>query len=162
MVLDPKALFSLDVSLAELVVRSSVVYLILIILLRVVVRREMGAKELPDMLMLVVIADGVQNGMAGEYTSVTGALVVASTIIGWNYLLDLVAYRFAFARRLLEPPPLPLIKDGRLLRQNMRRELITEEELYSFLRAQGVEDVQQVRAAYLEPSGDLSVVPRGQ
>ena len=160
MTLHPDQLFRLDVSALELVVRTSIVYLGLLAAIRVVGRREMGSMELPDLLMVVLIADGVQNGMAGEYGSVTGALVVAGTIIGWNYALDALAYRYPPVQRLVRPAPLPVIRDGRMLRRNMRRELISVEELESQLRAQGIEDIHEVRLACLEPEGELSVFKR--
>src|SRR5690349_1962201 len=81
-------LFQLDVSALELVLRTSVIYLALLLGLRVVTRREMGSLQLPDLLMLVLLADGVQNGISATYQSVTGALIVGGTLIGWNYLLD--------------------------------------------------------------------------
>jgi uncharacterized membrane protein YcaP (DUF421 family) len=111
-------------------------------------------------LVLIIIADGVQNGMSGDYMSVTGALVVAMTIFGWSYLLDLLAYRSDRIRNFFESPPLLLIQDGHVIRRNLRRELISDEELRSYLRSQNVEDVNDVQKAYLEPSGELSVQRR--
>ena len=160
MSLDLNALFRLDVSAVELFVRTSAVYLTLLTALRLTGRRTMGSLELPEMLMLVLIADGVQNGIAGEYRSITGALIVGGTIIGWNYLLTALAYHLPFARRLLHPEPLTLVADGRVRRDHMRRELLTEEELLSQLRTQGIEDPGQVKLACLEPDGELSVVRR--
>lgn len=158
MSIDIAEMLRLDVSAVELIVRPSVIYLLLIMAMRVVTRREMGALELPDLLMIVLIADGVQNGLSGPYQSLTGALVVAATLIGWNYVLDAVAYRFAFFRKLVQPAPLKLVENGRILRHNMRRELVTVDELRSQLRARGVEDIRDVKAAYLEPDGEMSVI----
>ena len=152
----------LDVSALSLFVRTSVTYLGLLIALRVITRREMGSFELPDLLLLVLIADGVQNAMAGEYRSVTGGLIVAGTLIGWNYLLDVLTYRFALARRILRPAPLKLVEDGRMLRRNMRRELVTVDELLGHLRVQGIEDLREVKLVYMEADGELSVVRRGK
>jgi uncharacterized membrane protein YcaP (DUF421 family) len=153
-------LFGLDVPVLELVIRSSVIYLVLLAALRIFGRREMGGRDPQDLLVLVVIADGVQNGMAGDYMSITGGIVVALTIFGWTYLLDFLAYHSKFVRTLLEPPPLLLIQNGRIIRRNMRRELISTDELQSYLRTQGIEDVREVREANLEPNGDLSVKRR--
>ena len=162
MTLNLHELFWPDAGVVELVVRTSLIYLGLLAALRLLARREMGSLELPELLMLVLIADGVQNGMAGEYRSITGAAIVGGTIIGWNYLLATLTYRVAFVRRLLRPNPLRLVENGRLLHDNMRRELVTEDELRSRLRAEGVHDIREVRRACLEPNGDLSVVTRGQ
>ena len=157
--MDIGELFRLDANILELVIRASVLYLGLILGFRVLSRREMGSLELSDMLLVVLIADGVQNGLTGEYQSVTGGLVVAATLIGWNYALEALAYRFTFVRNLLSPSQLKLIEKGRMLRRNMRKEFISEDELRSQLRAQGIEDFGEVRLACLEPDGELSVFP---
>ena len=158
MTLDVARLIRLDVSVLELIVRTSAVYLGLLLALRVFGRREMGSLELPELLMVVLLADGVQNGMAGAYESLTGALIVAGTLVGWNYALSVLAYRVALVRTLLRPEPLRLVENGRTVPRNMARELVTEDELRSHLRLQGVEDVREVKVAYLEPDGAVSVI----
>lgn len=160
MSLDLEGLFRLNVSGLELFVRTSLVYLGLIVAMRALGRREMGAFEIPDLLMVVLIADGVQNGMAADYDSVTGALIVGGTLIGWNYVLDMLTGRSAFVRKLVRPAELKLVENGRLLRRNMRREFISEDELMSQLRMQGINDVGEVKVACLEPGGELSVIKR--
>lgn len=151
-------LFKLDVNAVDLVVRASVIYLVLLIALRVLGRREMGTLALPDLLVLVLIADGVSNGLGGQYSSVTAALIVGGTLVSWNYILDLLSYRIPTVRRLLEPPPLTVIADGRFLTRNMRKEYLSEEEVRRHLRAEGVEDPRAVKRACLEPDGRLSVI----
>ena len=79
----------------------------------------------------------------------------------WSYFLDWLGYRFPRVRRLLRPPPLPLIKDGRMQRRNMRQEMITEEELMEHLREQGVEHVEDVKKSYMEGDGNISVIRKG-
>ncbi len=153
-------LFRLDVSALQLIVRTSVVYLAILVAMRIVGRREIGSVELPDLLMIVLIADGVQNGMAGDYKSVTGALIVAATLIGWNYALDWLVYHVPVIARLLRPAPLLVVQDGRINRRNLRRELMTVDELRQELRVQGIEDVSSVKQACLEPDGQLSVIKR--
>ena len=160
MSVDLDQLFRLDVSGLELVLRTSLVYIGLLTGFRIVARRRMGALAVSDMLIVVLIADGVQNGMSGEYNSVTGAAIVAATLLGWDVLLDALAARSKLVERLLSPSPLKLIENGRMLRRNMRKEFITEEELGSKLRAHGIEDMARVKLACLEPDGELSVVTR--
>ena len=80
------------------------------------------------------------------------------TIAGWNYALDWATWRFGFVRKVLEPPPLLLVKDGRMMRANMRRELISPGELMSSLREQGVDKLEDVKRARMEPNGRLSVI----
>ncbi len=146
--------------LAEIVLRASAVYVFLFLIFRFVIRRDVGSVGIADVLLLVLVADASQNAMAGEYTTVTEGLVLVGTLIGWNVLLDWLAFRFPSVRRLIEPSSLPLVRNGRLLRRNMRREFITEEELFARLREQGVEDIAQVKVACLEPDGNFSVIRR--
>jgi uncharacterized membrane protein YcaP (DUF421 family) len=96
--------------------------------------------------------------MSSEYKSVTEGAVLVGTIVAWDYSLDWLGYRFPAFQRLLRPAPLPLIKEGRVLRQNLRREMITMEELLGQLREQGVESVGEVKRCCLEGDGHVSVI----
>lgn len=150
--------FALETPVLEIVLRGTLMYLALFTLLRVLLKRESGTTGMTDLLVVVLIADAAQNGMAGTYTSVTDGLLLVATIIGWSFLLDLAAYRWKWAARIIRPRPLPLVRDGRMLRQNMRRELITVEELMSQLRQQGIDDLGRVRRVYMEADGQFSVI----
>jgi uncharacterized membrane protein YcaP (DUF421 family) len=133
-------------------------YIALFVLLRVVLKRQAGSLGITDLLLITLIADASQNAMAGEYRSIPAGIVLVSTIIFWSYAFDWLSFKYPWFNRLTEPPPLPLIKDGKLLRRNMRQELITEEELMSQLREQGLDQVEKVKEAYMEPDGHISVV----
>ena len=146
--------------LLETVVRGSLIYLALFTLLRVVFRREARTARISMLLLLVLLADAVQNAMADDYSSVTDGLLLVGTIVLWDYLLDWVSSRFRPLRGLIHPKPLLLVRDGRLLRANMKRELVSDEELWSELRQHGVRDLSEVRLAYLEGDGKLSVFRR--
>lgn len=158
MFVDWPAVFGVQIPLLELVVRGTAMYLILFAALRILVRRHIGSLSLMDLLLMVLIADAAQNAMAADYQSITEGVVLCGTLIGWNYFFDWLAYRFPAFQRLLEPPPLPVIRNGQFLRRNMRQELITMEELLSQLRQQGVTDVKSVKVAYIESDGGLSVI----
>ena len=158
--LDLAGLFRFSVSPAELVVRGTAMYLFLFALFRIVVKRRVGTIGMADLLVLVIIADAAQNAMAGEYRSISDGMVLVATIIGWNHLLDFLAWRFAALRRLLEPSPLLLIDHGRVMRRHLRLEFVTEDELLAKLREQGVSDPTQVEKAYLESDGQVSVIRR--
>jgi uncharacterized membrane protein YcaP (DUF421 family) len=157
--IDWRSIFVPSVRVAEIFLRGTIVYLFLFFILRIL-RRESGAIGISDLLLIVLIADAAQNAMSSDYKSVTDGIILVSTIAFWDYLLDWIAYRFPSARRLLRPAPLLLIKDGRLQRRNMRREMITEEELMGRLREQGVENVEEVKKCYLEGDGSVSVIKR--
>lgn len=158
MTIDWKSIFLLDTPLLEIFVRGSFTYIILFILLRVVLKRQTGSLGMTDLLLITLLADASQNAMAGEYKSLPGGIALVSTIIFWSYAFDWLSFRFDWFSRLIEPPPLRLIKDGKLLRKNMRKELVTEDELMSQLREQGLDDVEKVKEAYIESDGQFSVV----
>ena len=142
----------------ELVLRGSLVYLVLFALLRLVLKRVAGTFSLGDLLMIVLLADAAQNAMSAGYTSVTDGIILVATIIFWSYALDWLGHRFPRFEKLLHPPPLPLVRDGQMIARNMRRELITVDELMSHLREQGVKDLREVRSAFMEGDGRISVV----
>jgi len=156
--LDLARLFSFSVSPLELIVRGSAVYWFLFLIFRIVLRRNVGSIAIADVLVLVVIADAAQNAMAGSYESVSDGFVLVGTIVLWNVALDFAAYRFAPLRRLLEPRPLPLVRNGRLLRHNLRKEFLTEDEVIAQLREKGIAELAQVKLACMESDGQISVI----
>ena len=151
-------IFELTVSPWELMARGTLTYWFLFAVFRFVLRRDVGSVGLADVLLLVIIADASQNAMSGGYESVTDGAVLIATIVGWNYLLDWAAFRFDAVRRIAEPPPLTLVRDGRILHRNLRREFISTSELMAQLRINGVDDVAKVRRACMESDGQISVV----
>ena len=154
------AMFGLSVSPVELIVRGIAMYLFLFVLFRVVIRRRVGAVGMADILVLVIIADAAQNGMSGEYKSVTDGAILVGTIVAWDYLIDWLNYHVPALRNWLEPPPLLLIRDGRVIRRNLRHEFVTEDELKSKLREKGVTDIAEVQEARMETDGEVSVIKR--
>ena len=153
-------LFALTVPPWELMLRGTLMYWFLFLVFRFVMRRDVGAIGVADVLLLVLIADASQNAMSGGYESVTDGVILVATIVGWNWLLDWAAFRFPAVRKLVEAPPLRLVHHGRVMRANLRRELMTLEELQSKLREQGITDLADVKLAYMEPDGQISVVKR--
>jgi uncharacterized membrane protein YcaP (DUF421 family) len=153
-------IFGLSAHPLEFVVRGAIMYLALFLLFRVVIRRRVGAVGMSDILLTVIIADAAQSGLSGESKSVTEALIVVATIFALNYLIDWLNYHVPALHKLLEPSPLPLIEDGRILRRNLRHEFVTLDELKSKLREHGVVDVAEVEKAYMEAEGEISVIKR--
>jgi len=151
-------LFSLSVSPLELIVRGSSMYWFLFLLFRFVLRRDTGSLGVADILLLVVVADASQNAMAGEYRTITDGMILVGTIAGWNWLIDWAAYRVPRLRSFLEPPTLVLVRNGRIVRHNLEREMITQDELIARLREQGVAKLDQVKVACLEADGVVTVI----
>ena len=151
-------LFDLSLHPAELIVRGSLMYLGLILVFRFVLRRDVGSLAVPDILFLVLVADASQNAMAGEYTSVSDGIILVGTLVFWNVALDWLAYRSVLVRRLVEPPVLPVVLEGKWIRRNLKRQWITTDEVQSKLRQHGIEDLAKVRSVTLEPDGNLSII----
>jgi uncharacterized membrane protein YcaP (DUF421 family) len=152
------ALFRPDAPVLEIVVRGSVTYLGLVALLRLTPNRESGTLATGNLLLIVLLADAAQNAMAGEYRSISDGLILVMTLVLWSLLLDWASYRFRWLERLTQSAAVRLIRDGRILRPALRRELISEEELTTQLRRQGIEDIREVKHAWLEPDGQVSVI----
>lgn len=144
-------------SILEVFLRGTVMYLGMLLMLRVF-RRQSGTLGAADLLVIVVIADAAQNGMAGDSKSITEALLLISTIIMWDWLIDMLGYKSALFSRILEPQPLLLIENGVIKTKNLEKEMITEDELWSQLRENGIEDVDKVKKCYLESNGHFSVL----
>lgn len=159
--IDWKAVFWPSSSLLEIILRGTLVYLFLFIVLRFL-RRSAGAIGISDLLVVVVIADAAQNAMGSDYRSVTEGVVLVSTIVAWDYFFDWLAFHFPSLAPILRPRALILIKDGKLKTRNLRKEMITEEELIGELREQGVENVADVKYSYMESDGHISVVKKSE
>jgi uncharacterized membrane protein YcaP (DUF421 family) len=137
-------------------------YLFLFLLFRVVIKRRVGAVGMADILILVIVADAAQNGMSGEYRSVTEGFILVGTILGWSVLIDWLTYAIPALQRVLEPPPLLLIDDGRVLWRHLRHEFVSETELRSKLREHGVTEPSEVEKAYMEPDGQITVLKKNR
>jgi len=156
--MDLGAIFRPDQDPLAIFIRGTITYLFLFLLLRLT-KRQAGGMGISDLLVVVMIADAAQNGMAGNYTSVTDGLLLVGTIAFWAYALDWLGYHVPAVERLVHPPPLLLVRDGQIQRRNMRAELVTLDELMSHLRSQGIDDVARVKRAYVEGNGEVTVVP---
>ena len=157
-VINWRQLFVPSISIVELFIRGSLVYLVLFSVLRSLPSRQLGTLGIPDLLVVVLFAEAAQNAMATNYTSITEGAILVGTVIFWSYILNWLGYQFPFFQRFLNPPPLLLVKNGRMLDNHMRQQLITKEELMSQLRQQGVELLRDVKKAYIEADGRISII----
>jgi uncharacterized membrane protein YcaP (DUF421 family) len=155
---DWQTLFVPTTPLLEIFVRGTLIYLGLFLLLRVLLKRESGTLGITDMLLVVLIADAAQNGMADDYRSITEGLLLVATIIFWSLFLNWISFRFPLLEKLVKPGKLLLIKDGKMIRANMRKELITANELMSEIRSNGLTDLSEIKEAYMEPTGLISII----
>ena len=158
MTLDLHALFAVQMSVLELFVRGTLIFWFLFLVFRFVLRRDVGGLSVADTLLLVIVADASQNAMAGGYTTVTEGIILLSTILGWNLLLDWLSFRFRVVALFTVPRTLPLVRHGQFIMKSLRRELLTPDEVMGKLREQGITHLREVRHAYLESDGEVSVV----
>jgi uncharacterized membrane protein YcaP (DUF421 family) len=146
-----------DVPIIETVIRGVLMYLVVLVLLRYL-QRGKTSPSMPDLLVLVLIADAAQNAMSAEYNSIANGAVLVATIVGTSFILDWLAFRFERVRKFVHPDPRPLIEDGKLIQRELASQLISRSELDTQLRLQGVQDPSEVKAAYLEGTGEMSVI----
>ena len=151
-------LFSLTKPLWEIGLRATIVYLALVLLVRLVPKRNAGHISPNDLLTLIIVGGVATDAIMGGSTSLGDNLLMIGVILAWAYLLDLLEYRFPAAQRLLRDRQTVLIDNGRLVRANMRREMVTEQELMAVLRKEGIEDPAAVESACLEADGEISVI----
>lgn len=157
---DWRLLFIPDTPVLEIVLRGTILYIVIFFFIRVIPNRQVGGVGMNDLLLIVLIASAATNALAGDYKSITNGVVLIATIIFWSYLFNWGAHRFPRLHRLFHPEPKPLVKDGEIHQDNMRRELVTEEELIGKLRRQGIPDVEGVAEAHVESDGQISVIKR--
>lgn len=150
-------LFVFETPVLELVVRGTILYFVILILMRFMPRRTGGELATMDLIFLLLIAEAASNAF-GEYRSVSEGLVLVLVLMGWNFAVNAASWRFRWIERLVSSPPIQVVRDGKMLRRNMRREFLTEEELMSALRQQGVAALEEVQAAYIEGEGAITVI----
>ncbi len=156
--LDWYKMFAFSTPAAEIFIRGTVMYLGLFILLRVILKRESSGLSMSDLLVIVLLADASQNAMAGDYTSISDGILLVLVIIGWSYVLNWLSFKSKFMERIIKPGKLLLIKNGKLMKKNMREEMITVRELMSELRKNGLEKFDEVYEAYMESDGTISFI----
>jgi len=150
--------FKVAVSPAELAIRGTLVYWFLFLVFRFVLRRDAGAVGIADLLILVLVADASQNAMSGGYTTVAEGAILVGTILGWNWLIDWASFHSPAIARFTTPPPVVLVRHGRIVHRNLRREYLSEEELAGKLRQHGIERLREVKIALMESDGEISVI----
>lgn len=156
--IDWQGVFTPSVSLLELVIRSTFMYFILFGLLRLVLKRQAGGIGTTDVLVIVLLAEVSGQGFTSNYTSVVEGAVIIATVLFWTFVLEWAGHKFPAVERILRAQTLMLIENGKMLRKNMKAELVTSEELMAQLREQGIEDCSEVKRAYMEADGKISVV----
>jgi len=146
--------------LAAMAIRTAIVFVVVDLAVRLAGKRHVGEMNMYDLLVVLIMANAVQNAMTKSSGRVTVSLVAAGALIVAGWLIAKVIARWPVLESRLMTEPTVVIQDGRLLRRNLRREDLTEDEVLTAMRRQGLVDIEDVRLAVLEMDGGISVVPR--
>jgi uncharacterized membrane protein YcaP (DUF421 family) len=150
-------IFALGAPVAEKLVRPAIVYLFLVALLRIFGKRELAQLNPFDLVVLLSLSNTVQNAIIGNDNSLTGGLVGAFALLGINYVVVRFLFRHRRLDQILEGRPIVLIDQGKVIKRNLARELLTRAELLTILHRQGFYSVQEVERCVLEPGGGFAI-----
>ncbi|HEY9677968.1 MAG TPA: DUF421 domain-containing protein [Drouetiella sp.] len=142
----------------EIICRTSIIYLTLLIGIRVTGKREVGQLTPFDFVLLLVVSNAVQNAMIGPDTSLSGGLVAMSTLLILNLIVAKTGTQFPSFRRFVDGMPTVLISHGQIQWGNLHRENLSEEELMAALREHEVDKIADVSLAIMEVDGGISVI----
>jgi uncharacterized membrane protein YcaP (DUF421 family) len=144
----------------DLVLRATVVFFFIFLITRIAGRRELSSLEPFDVILLVVLGDLVQQGITQSDESVTGTLIVISTITLLSIAVSWVSFRSGRVRLVTEGEPIILVQDGNVIERNLRRERLTHSDLEEEARRQQIGSLQEIRWAILEKGGTISVIKK--
>ena len=153
-------LFALSAPWWTFVLRATAIYALVMVLIRVSGKRAVGQFTPFDLVMLILVGNAVQNGINGGDNSLTGAAIMATTLIALNYGVAFLTSRSRRAERIIEGEPVVLARDGKLFEGVLRRELVSRDDFRESLRMNGIDDVAKVELALLETNGSISVVAK--
>jgi len=146
----------------DIVLRATVMFAILFLLLRLLGKRELGQMTPFEFVVLVVMGDLIQQGVTHNDFSLTGATLAIVTFAFWGLVLSWVTYLFPRAEKLLDGEPRIVIRDGSLIEDNLRRDRVTRAEVESEMRQAGIASMEEVAWGILEPQGKFSFIRKSQ
>ncbi|SHJ84267.1 Protein of unknown function [Aureimonas altamirensis DSM 21988] len=146
----------------DIVLRATVMFAILFLLLRLLGKRELGQMTPFEFVVLVVMGDLIQQGVTHNDFSLTGAMLAIVTFAFWGLVLSWVTYLFPRAEKLLDGEPRIVIRDGSLIEDNLRRDRVTRAEVESEMRQAGIASMEEVAWGILEPQGKFSFIRKSQ
>jgi len=155
-----RGVLDLGVPLWEIVLRTMVVYITVLALLRLGGKRELGQMSPADLVVILIIANAVQNAMNGGDVSLVGGLVSAATLVGGNLLLGRFGRSIPILGRLVVEEPTLLVQDGKPITENLKHEHVDVAEVEMAAREHGISDLDEVAAAILEIDGSISIIPK--
>lgn len=144
----------------EPIARALIVYVLMLLVFRFSGKRTLGQVTTFDFVLLLIVAETIQNALIGPDLSMTNAMIVVFTLIGIDILLSLVKAHSPRMDRLLEGTPTVIVEDGHPLADRLREEQVDEDDILHAARMQGLERMDQIRRAVLERNGGISIIPR--
>jgi uncharacterized membrane protein YcaP (DUF421 family) len=142
----------------DLVLRATALYIFVVLVMRIIGRRELSTLSPVDLVLLIVLGDAVQQGLTQDDYSVTGAMTVVTTIAVLQVIASYVAFRSRRMKKLLEGEPIVLIESGKLIERNLRRERLRPEDVAEQMRQEGIGNFAEVRWGILESNGQFSFI----
>jgi uncharacterized membrane protein YcaP (DUF421 family) len=144
----------------DIALRATALYFFVVLVTRVVGRRELSSLSPFDLILLIVLGDAIQQGLTQDDYSVTGAIIAVSTLASWQVLASYLSFRSRAARRVLEGNPIVIAQDGKLIQENLKRERMTADEIAEEMRQQQIASIEQVQWAILEANGSISFIEK--
>ena len=144
----------------DIIVRAFIAFCFVFLLTRVIGRRELSSLEPFDLLLLIVTGDLIQQGITQNDLSVTGLILTVGMFGTLTLVASYLGWKFPRLRPILEPDPLILVEDGKVIERNLRKERITAQEIAAEARLQQIESLDKVKWAVLESGGRISFIPK--
>jgi uncharacterized membrane protein YcaP (DUF421 family) len=141
------------------IVRAAVVYVFVLVILRFTGKRQVGQLAPFDLVLLLILSNAVQNSMNGGDNSITGGLILASTLVLLNFAVGWLTFRSKGLEALIEGRPIIIVHDGKVDHRALRKVQMTKHELEAALRAEGCAGPEEVRFAVIENNGHVTVIP---
>jgi uncharacterized membrane protein YcaP (DUF421 family) len=142
----------------DLVLRAVFIFAFMLLLTRIIGKRELSSLQPFDLILLIVLGDALQQGLTQDDYSLTGAVLVVGTIAVLQVFVSWISYRFPRSRPVLEGEPVVIVQDGKVIERNLERERLTVEEIYEAARKQQIAHLAEVRWAVLETDGEISFI----
>jgi|SRR5690242_17387935 uncharacterized membrane protein YcaP (DUF421 family) len=144
----------------DLVVRAIVVFFFVLVLTRVIGRRELSQLAPFDLILLIILGDALQQGLTQDDYSVTGAVLIVGTFAVLQVTMSWLGFRFARLRPILEGEPVIIVEDGKVIARNLKRERLTLEEVAESARLHEIASLDEVRWAVIERNGEISFIKK--
>jgi uncharacterized membrane protein YcaP (DUF421 family) len=144
----------------DIALRGIVLYAFIVLVMRVIGRRELSSMTPFDLVLVIILVDAVQQGLTQDDYSVTGAIIAVSTIASLQVLTSYLSFRSKRVRKVLEGLPIVLVDHGKIVERNLNRERMTEDEVAEEMRQQQIASLDEVQWAILESNGSISFIEK--